>query len=116
MGQAPGRDAPHQHRPRAAQRVPRPRRLRLLGRQRALRVGLSSFLPGTHTLVVHVRLDATVPRAKRSAAFQQTRVRVRLVAQRDHETVPFPSGCPGSSHTVALACLQAQMGRRRGGS
>lgn len=41
---------------------------------------------------------------------------MRLVAQRDYETISIPSGCPGSSHTVAFTYLQAQVGWRRGGS
>jgi len=115
MGQAAGGDATHHHRLRAAQRVPHPGRLRFLGGQRALRLGLPSFLSGARTLVVHARLDAPVRRAKRSVALRQTRVCVRLVAQRDYETLSVPPGCFGSSHTVALARLQAQMGRRRRG-
>lgn len=115
MGQVASRDATYHHRLRAVKRVPSFGRFRIMGRRCLVRLGFARFLPGPHTFVVYVRLDAPVRRAKRSATLQQTRICVRLVVKRDHETLSFSSGCFGSSYTVALARLQAQMGRRRGG-
>lgn len=114
MGEAPGGHATDDDRSRAAQRVFSVRCLCFLGGQRTLRVGLPCLLLGTHTVVVHVRLDAVERRAERPVAVQQVRIRVRVVTQRDHQALSFPSGGSRSSDTVAVARLQAQVGRSRG--